>query len=485
MNRLRHFPESFYLLFACLILIFTFGIRLINLGQHSLWIDEVLTFNTVTMATDGTTDFVTAMTNRLNHVPLYFALVSLSPGTHTDFSLRFYSILTGLLTVALFITVIRQIIRHDGLAFSGGLLLTTNMFFIRASREARPYPLAIFFTLLVTYLFLRWVQNPANRRGIFWFVASICAYMTHYATLALIPAQLIYLLVERRNQHIGWNIILQWGVGQSIGIGFVFGWLSTVAGMGSLDWIQPPTWTSIRDTLEILFTGQMFLIDYPSLPVVIVVVVTLIAFSLTLRKSNLSWFWLNMVWIPIAGVFLASVTIKPMYHERYFIPFVVGAIFLLLIGWQSLHMRLAQWPPQVADGIVFLLIGVMIFTGLTDSGLRVYSGKYERFAWRGAFEFVQANAQEGDRIMIRPNDVVLWEHYQTNDTLIPLDTDVLLALRDGQTTLDAQNLDDQRMWMVFPSFDTAYRDFAEQLVPAGHLINPTGVEVFLYMPSRQ
>ncbi len=189
MDSMRRIPRMASLLLLILLgfLFFTF-----RLDYQSLWYDEGFS---VYLAEMGLGE-ITARTASDIHPPLYYYLLHfwvLVFGS-SEFSLRFPSVVFGLLTVPVIWAVGRRLLGESS-GFLAAALVSISPLFLWYSQEARMYTLVTFLCLLSTYLVLRVMDGGG--RTVEWTVyilASVVAVYTHFYAFFVLAFQFVFFI---------------------------------------------------------------------------------------------------------------------------------------------------------------------------------------------------------------------------------------------------------------------------------------------------
>ncbi len=184
-----------------LILLLGFGLRLHRLGDQPIWWDE----GHAIWAARQSLYQATQITAGDVHPPLYLWLLNgwLRLSGDGEFSVRYLSLIGGMLTVALIYVVARRLSGRRA-ALLAALLLSTARFHIWWSQEARMYVWAAFFGLLSVYWFTR--LREGSLRAWWGYVLSGAAalYTLYLSTLILLIQNLFVALTlwhKPRRRH--------------------------------------------------------------------------------------------------------------------------------------------------------------------------------------------------------------------------------------------------------------------------------------------
>lgn len=226
-----------YIFWLRIFLAIGLGLRLNNLHQRSLWIDEFFTFfNSTGHGSDikilldnlsrkenpdllrakdfkkflendparNLRDVNAGLISNDTHPPFYFLVMHFWMEAFGDgvFAVRFFSLLLGLVCVFLAYKVTRYLFNVQAALFSG-LFMSVCAFSVRFSQEARQYTLVMALGLL-TWLFLLRLEKYNKITDAIGFAFFSClGIYTHYFFALLIAGQFVYFtLTYRKNQFI-------------------------------------------------------------------------------------------------------------------------------------------------------------------------------------------------------------------------------------------------------------------------------------------
>lgn len=446
-QRVSSFSPRTYLLLTTYLLLFAFALRTFNLNQTSLWIDDILTYQTLSQA-DSIDGFLQGMIERKIHVPAYFAVSSLYPAEHSDFSLRYPNVLWSLLTIAVLMRLTGRLYRRRELALLVGGLLVLHPHFILLSREARPYPMSMLLTTLSSYLFLLWIsrQSLNLRQTTAFTLTSLVTYLTHYATLVLIPAQLLYLLWGISRKQITHQVLVKWMVIQALALTPTLIWevfiLSPRRDPSVLTWILPVTPDRLWQGIVQLYMG-FFPTHQPGVFQVAVMVIGILGFLLFIRRIRYGGYGVLLTIVPLIGLVLIS-QIRPLFYARYLSVTQPFYLLTLVLGWWQIweylgRRRLLRW------GLAGL-VALSILNMLAFSTEQFQTQSYARREWREAMAYIEANAQAGDVIVTAPSYIEAPEYYATRDDLIILQADAVNDLIRTYNTSSTPPF--PRMWFI-------------------------------------
>ena len=170
-----------------------FALRADHLNFQSLWRDEV---DAVTFATRTLPRVLSTFTKPKENGPLYFLLLRpwIALTGDSEFSVRFFSLVFGVLAIALAYALGRRWLSPLG-SILGALLVAFSPYLVWYSQEAKMYTLITFLTMLSLYLY---VEALARGRWPYWsayvVATSFCLY-THILAALIIPLEIILFVV--------------------------------------------------------------------------------------------------------------------------------------------------------------------------------------------------------------------------------------------------------------------------------------------------
>jgi len=285
-----------------LVLITSWLLLTLNLDGKSLWTDELITAEWTFLSFEGTFQSTVADF----HPPLYFLLLSLwtDCAGHSDFALRWFSVASGWLSVAVLYRLGRAM-GDRGTGLIGAALWGLSPLLILYGRMARYYSLAALLGLLSTVALWYSLKQGKWRYGAIYVFFSSAALYTFYLTGLLLPVQgwLAFHLRGRKG-------VLRWLV------------FTLLVALTMLPWSGVIASQSVRTgggaaDLTYSLTGMAMKMAYP-------------AYALALGESLFPWH-------PLAVVGVAAVLVL-FFHgifrwqERGLCPPLLGFLFFPFAG---------------------------------------------------------------------------------------------------------------------------------------------------------
>jgi hypothetical protein len=457
----RH-PSSAHLRQSALVLILALAawLRFYRLEYQSYWNDEG---NSRVLAGKSVSGILASAAADI-HPPGYYLALKLWRGLvgETEFGLRSFSALTGLVLVALLYRLGREYFDAPA-GIAAALLGAVNPFLIYYSQEARMYALLATSSAASFLLFSLWLKSTrphprppapppsprplAEERGEGWrgprsgtapgrgvryrfgnwalgfgyCLISALGLYTHYAFPFVLVAQNLAalggLLAHRRGNAL--KRFAAWVGLQAITLALFLPWLPTAIR-------QVTTWPAARephsflsalaDTARFLAFGRTIKTEEVTLGLVVVAVVLLLG----LRRGGQTITPLLWLLVP-AGLTLAFGLLTEAFSK-----FLLVAVppLCLLVGNGLLARLKAQGAGRKENrrvlnleswilnlGILLLGFGIFFFTYLSLNNL-YFNPAYFRDDYRGIARYVEGIARPGDAIItIAPNQIEAFGYY--------------------------------------------------------------------------
>lgn len=168
---------------------------LFRIEQQSLWLDEIMSLTVARRPLFEMLDFFRGLPEQ--H-PLYYLLLHgwLELGD-SEFVLRGFSVVFGVLTVPMLFGMVREVVDEVTAWIATGLL-TFSPFWLFYAQEARMYTLLGFLTVVQTWLFLRWTATRGRWHAAAYVLTGVLGVYTH----------LFFLFVPL--SHVVWHGVVSW-----------------------------------------------------------------------------------------------------------------------------------------------------------------------------------------------------------------------------------------------------------------------------------
>lgn len=415
------------------ILLLAASVRLWNLGGQSLWMDEA--FSCLLTTLPPATAWQATITDAV-HPPLYYLLLRpwLALVGHSEFALRWPSVLAGVLTVALLLRVGRAWLDSTAARWAA-LFLALNPFHVWYSQEARMYALLGLLALATLAAFWQALRSRHLRAWAILAGFSALAYAVHYFALFLPLVEFAFLVAtfRRHSRALAW-----WTVTQAVAVVPLAAWLVALYTVGGgtfgIGWIPRPQWD---DPLRTLWSFGLAY-DGRVTPLVVAVLLAwggVLGLGMGYRQTpaTVRWLLALALALPLLGTFLLSLR-RPAYVDR----FLIGSLlpFLLLAGAGLAH--LPRWPRW---GMGLALAGLGLW------GVWRFHGDplFVKEDWRGAVAYVEGHWTAGDALALRQFQYVVPFRYYYRGTQEP----AAVALNQRVTPLEEIAAGHGRLWLLF------------------------------------
>jgi mannosyltransferase len=297
------------------------------------------------------------------HVPFYHIILHFwqTAFGNSVIAARMLSLLFFVLTIPAVYALGYLAYGRRSIALFAALLVALSPFLNWYGNEIRMYSLLTLLTVLNQYFFIRLYKSGRPSAGVWWGYALTAWFglMTHYFFGLGLLAQAIFFLVNRKIfAPRTFTKLALVAVVLMVTLGSWFGYVRSVGNAeNSTPQLTEPTAVNLFNT----FSQFMFGFQEDSINTVIVSLwplAVLLAFLLLREDRRLAphtvYFFLAAI-LPVLVVFLASITIHPLYVSRYMI-LTIPSLYLFL-AW-----ILSTYSPRLSNAFKTILIIVMMVT---------------------------------------------------------------------------------------------------------------------------
>jgi 4-amino-4-deoxy-L-arabinose transferase-like glycosyltransferase len=184
--------------FALIVLLLgAFWLRVKDLGIADLTFDEVATVYVASRPFGAVVRYVAGAARE--HPPFYYLVMSpwMQAAGTSEFSIRYPSVLIGILTVVCSSRLARRLLNERG-GWWGLVLTSVAPLSVWAGRTGRMYALVMLFSVLLVTSWLRWAKEPRRRHWMIFLILSVIAVMTHYYLALILAAEAMLMFVLPR-----------------------------------------------------------------------------------------------------------------------------------------------------------------------------------------------------------------------------------------------------------------------------------------------
>jgi 4-amino-4-deoxy-L-arabinose transferase-like glycosyltransferase len=385
-----------------LILITVIGcfLRFYNLAYNSLWLDET---SSVTIAMMGSYANILNYTATMEPNPPLFVWIVYTLMTwfgSNEFVIRFASAFFGTLTIPVMYFVGKEFIDRNG-GIIAAATFTLSPFLILYAQEARAYATLFFFVALALLFYFRALKTDDYKYWILFAIATIFVFWTHFYTVILIGALIIYTLAIYKLQYIKQLIVSS---------------VVMAAGILPLAIIAMPTilkYTTDKPSFGIqgLDVITVSLIQYSGNNLMLTFITGLLCICgltiLYIRDKNKS---ILLLWLIIC-TFITSIYFS---YKIPVVPRYLSFINIVLILGISASYKLFYTLTQNKSIVYIMLI---ILAAMVTPFLMNYYTTYSKDDWRGFGNTLTNMTQPGDSIIIVPGYISQpLNYYYSNKT---------------------------------------------------------------------
>ena len=365
-----------------LILLMTFGLRVVHLQTRSLWYDEGFAILYASLSPArmlyGTVTPVAGAGAADVHPLLYYFLLHgwMHLAGRSTLAVRFLSVVLGVITVALLWRLAEWCFgRRTG--FAVGFLAAVNPFHVAYSQEARMYALLGLAAVAATWGLLRGLgeardsrHRPDSRKqgtrgerlvtkgriwGRWWGVYAVGAALTLYAhNLGAFTLLALHLLAVARREW--WSRLPALILADLVALALYSPWLIGVL-PGQVGFVERGYWLTPPGMEEMVRAFLLPVITfYEPAPLWVLglglfaclLLLALLVLRAWKMRSRAGWFLL-LCWVPVVSLTLVSQW-RPLYLERALLPSAL--LYLVAVGWLLVRGGL---PRPLRLGLAVLL----------------------------------------------------------------------------------------------------------------------------------
>jgi mannosyltransferase len=462
-------------LFAALLL------RLVLLGQTSLWLDEIWSIATARLPWRSV---LWVVLHQDSNASLYYALLHLWMRLGSDVAtVRLLSVLLGVMAIpALYVLGNRLYGRPAGLIAAS--LLAVNKLHISQSQEARGYSLVVLLVTLSSLFFVRSVERPVAKNWWGYVLFSALAIYAHlFAVLVLVAhwASLVFL----RRREIPWKRLLA----STAAIAFLTWPVGLLMWAGMRTPGAPPAWAG---KLSLGSVGRLFwslagsghfglgsalvigiLLALAYFAVCLIAVVCAIQTVRAAGRSLPTWrLALPLCWFGVPIVLCVAVSfVTPVLVDKYLIICLPALALMAATGIQAI-------PSRRPAATAFLMLAGLAVLALVP----YYQFRSRNDEWQAVTRSIISQARPGDAIIffVAPGRL-LFDYYKGEYRGVANLPDVLYPQfgderRDPSVLAYLPPLDDavleraasryQRVWLVLYHDEFPLTDPVSQRIQA-------------------
>lgn len=406
-------------------------LRLYDLGTQSIWWDEAYS---VLLSKMSLSQIVQA-TGTDVHPPLYYFIlhywVTLF-GT-SEVAVRLLSVLFGVLAIPMIYLVGRQLF-DEKVGLVAAFILAFSSFNIYYSQEARMYSLMVLLALLSMYFFLRFLQrNNLALSAAYVLSTTLLVYSHNYGWFVVIAQNIwiLSLLLLSKNRTFR---LRRWVALQATVLVLFVPWIPVAIGQisyrnamfGGLSGLSPPAPLQLISTFFV-YSGYGVTLAVAALAVLFAMLSVLSIFAYEKPGGSINWkaplkalksySWkvriqdvapasFLIVWLLTINLlpFIISRFSSNIYDARYTIAASLALYLLVAKGIRNFNYR----PVKLAVIAVIVVLSV--------ANLQVYYTSTTRPNVRAATSLIDANAENGDVVLIVPGYQEIVFDYYNNRT---------------------------------------------------------------------
>lgn len=460
------------LLIVAAILLATLLVRLYGLTTESIWLDEA---TSIWLARMSLPDLVRWTAVDI-HPPFYYMTlhVWLLIGDG-EAQVRLLSVVMGVAGVATLYLLARRLF-NLWVAMAAAALLALSPLHVWYSQETRMYAMLTLLGLLTSYLMVRALLDNSRPAWIGYAACAILMLYTHYYALFVLLFQNVVAAYLAWHGDIERQALGRWIVMQVVAALAFLPWLPVMIGQvrsGGGGWVARTGVPSVRDLAGVasLYTLGPDLAWYAPLLrraayAVCGLLVLVGLFSGRRQGHGLSVgvaFCLLYLVVPVTTSWAVSQA-KPLFSQRYLLPFLPPYYILLANGLDTLRTSIVR--PSAARWLWAAALAALLVVG--GIGI-VGSATHEQQAdWRGIATYIVSNAQPDDVVVFVPGwNWKPFDYYARGRVALEGDTPIPLTATEVPRLVDDAIKGRTRLWLVqaeghYADPDNALRSYLDR-----------------------
>jgi len=368
-----------------------FLLRVQGLAYQSLWRDEV---DSLRFAAQPLSELLRGFTAPGHNGPLYYLLLRpwLAAAGDSEFSLRFISLLAGVVAVPMVYRLGQGLVRGSGSAPAvASLLVAVSPYLVWYSQEGRMYAAAVVLVLGSLACLFSAAQSGGWRPWFGYVALTAAAFYTHILTALMIPVHLTVIAL------LPWPRAPKTAVRHAAAL-VALAILYIPLAMWQLPRLLDPGATGfafvpLPQMLASMASTYVGGVAPSGVLLSELGLLALIGAALVFpRRDRLRVSFALAAWVslPVVGLFLLTLR-QPMYAARYLVFVLPGLLLLAGSGWRALALRLPT--------LSIVLVVLLAVSGLVGVGRQ--AAIPVKADLRSASRYVSSNMEGGDRVLFQ------------------------------------------------------------------------------------
>ena len=363
-------------------------LRVIFLNSKSLWLDEGISAMRSAMPLGALTrELVYNDTNMALYQLIQYWWSHLAGSS--EISLRFPSVIFATVTIPLIYALGAELVdRRVGLI--AALLLCVNVSNIQYAQEARSYSMVGMLVTLSSLFFVRSIQRSSYQRLRDYLIVGPWAAYAQLFGILILPAQWLSLFLFRADRTARFRLTVCIAVVASLSLPAVI--LAMLGDHGQVGWIPTTTGTEVIRTFAMfagVYWGSLSVVPNWLLFATYLAIIAIAGSRASEDERPAVGFLLLSVVTPVVIALLVSI-FKPLFVYRYLL--ICQPFFVLVAAVGLTRIK----PRSVTVAITILIVALSL------SEDRTFYRSGSKQDWRGAINFVGANAKPGDVLLVFP-----------------------------------------------------------------------------------
>ncbi len=361
------------------------------IGRQSIWLDEALTLDIAR----NWNSMWNILLFREPYMWLYYIFLFLwTRFGQGEAYVRSLSAIFAVMTIP-FIYLLASRIYTRKVGAIAALFISINMFFVQYAQEVRSYSLLLLLVTISSYYYVLTISSSSAKNAKIYTLATIASVYAHHVAIFYILPQILLIPMLRLDKKLRHKMgVLFFFI--CLGITPLLFFRPTTI---NISWIQPPSMTTLVNSLILLSGGHWILLSLYG-------VFIFFGFSslLTQRSSQDIYQKLRRVYaptmfiLPILAIYMVSIFIQPLFVSRYILPSIIPIVLIGSFG--ALQLK----------NIYFRFFSLVLFITISSLSLFAYYNQIQPYAlknfiispkedWRGVGRFISLHATDTDHVI--------------------------------------------------------------------------------------
>jgi uncharacterized membrane protein len=463
-------------------------LRIYDIESKNLWFDEIYSWK----ISNGSIIKIISETAGDIHPPFYYLVLKLWITAFSDsvFSMRMLSVVLALASMLTLYGISNYLLVDEKQRLAVLLLYAVSPLNIFYSQEVRMLNLNLFLTLCSVYYFVKYLGTPKGKFGVIYCIVTVLSLYTHYFALFILFSQIVYVATIFFAEREARTRLKPFFKYPAFAFAMFIPWLPIMLGQAlkGQPWRQAQTFGQVAEELfvyfkdiflSVYFTYESMLVMYIShIVALFIILFLLLSIVRSLNTGGMirdpEFLAFILFFLPLA--FAAMISFRQSIVLSRYLSILTPYLFILIV-----YFCFRFYNKSITVAVFLILTAVSLF------GVAInYSNNFKNNDYRKIIAYIEANAQESDKLIVEPHFMgwAIDYHNKHSDKKIPgpsiLGWNLQMQL-DSLSKLDGIS----RLWMVidYSSLDKKEYDNVESRVESFGYVSEQS-KTFYLIPEK-